>query len=260
MYGSSSPYVYRDIGGVDIWSWYVIANLFAMASVCPFFGSVADLIGRRYVALLGSLLVVIGMIVCSTARRMPVFIAGMAISGSGSGICELIALAVIAEQSPAKDRGKYATILVFSILPFTPSILWAQLIASKAGWRYIGALCGAMAAAAFVMTALFFRPPPTLASRGLSKRERFRRIDFLGGGLFIGGVLLVRVGVAAVPIRLLSIASLRAVSSLGASTAGTLQGPTPSSPSDRSYSYYFWSGKSGWQRCVSRLPSPRSVG
>ena len=198
MFGSSSPYVYRDIGGVEIWSWYVIANLFAMAAICPFLGSVADLLGRRYVALLGSLLIVVGMIVCSTAHRMPVFIAGMAISGAGSGISELVSLSVIAEQSPARERGKYATILIFSILPFTPSVLWAQLIASHIGWRYIACLCAVLAAASFILTACVFHPPPTLASRGLSTNQRFKRIDFLGGVLCVGGILLVRLSAAMV--------------------------------------------------------------
>jgi MFS family permease len=31
---------------------FVIANLLALAAVCPFVGSLSDLIGRRYVALL----------------------------------------------------------------------------------------------------------------------------------------------------------------------------------------------------------------
>lgn len=31
---------------------FVIANLLALASVCPFVGSLSDLIGRRYVALI----------------------------------------------------------------------------------------------------------------------------------------------------------------------------------------------------------------
>lgn len=31
---------------------FVIANLLALAAVCPFVGSLSDLIGRRYVALI----------------------------------------------------------------------------------------------------------------------------------------------------------------------------------------------------------------
>jgi MFS family permease len=56
------------------WIWFVLANLLALAGVCPFVGSLSDLMGRRYVALFGSGLVIIGVIVASTAKIMNVFI------------------------------------------------------------------------------------------------------------------------------------------------------------------------------------------
>ena len=52
----------------------VLANLLALAGVCPFVGSLSDLIGRRYVALIGVSLICIGMIVSSTAHTMNTFI------------------------------------------------------------------------------------------------------------------------------------------------------------------------------------------
>lgn len=55
---------------------------------------------------------------------------GMAIAGAGAGINELTALAATAEMAPTKKRGQYVAFLIFSILPFCPSVLWAQLIAA----------------------------------------------------------------------------------------------------------------------------------
>ncbi len=52
----------------------VLGNLLALAGVCPFVGSLSDLLGRRYVALIGSAFVMIGVIVCSTAHHMNPFI------------------------------------------------------------------------------------------------------------------------------------------------------------------------------------------
>lgn len=68
---------------------------------------------------------------------MNVFIGGMVFSGIGAGINELTALAVTSELAPTSQRGKYVAILVFTIVPFCPSVLWAQLIASQSssGWR-----------------------------------------------------------------------------------------------------------------------------
>jgi MFS family permease len=72
--GGVPPYIYGDIGGVDRWVWFVLANLLALAAVCPFVGALSDLIGRRYVALIGASFIILGMIVCSTAHTMNIFI------------------------------------------------------------------------------------------------------------------------------------------------------------------------------------------
>ena len=72
--GGIPPYIYGDLGGTDRWVWFVLANLLALAAVCPFVGALSDLIGRRYVALTGAGFIVLGMIVCSTAHTMNIFI------------------------------------------------------------------------------------------------------------------------------------------------------------------------------------------
>jgi MFS family permease len=72
--GGIPPYIYADIGGVDRWIWFVLAYLIALAGVCPFVGSLSDLLGRRYVALIGSTLIIVGIIVSSTAHHMNPFI------------------------------------------------------------------------------------------------------------------------------------------------------------------------------------------
>jgi MFS family permease len=52
----------------------VLANLLALAAVCPFVGSLSDLIGRRYVAIIGGSFLILGNIVCATAHTMNTFI------------------------------------------------------------------------------------------------------------------------------------------------------------------------------------------
>ena len=52
----------------------VLANLLALASICPFVGSLSDLMGRRYVAIMGASILILGIIVASTAHDMNVFI------------------------------------------------------------------------------------------------------------------------------------------------------------------------------------------
>ncbi|KAL4883860.1 fungal trichothecene efflux pump [Aspergillus karnatakaensis] len=194
LFGGIPPIIYGDIGGVDRWVWFVLANLLALAGVCPFVGSLSDLIGRRYVSLIGATLVTVGMIVCSTADTMNVFIAGMAVAGAGAGICELTALAATAEMAPTRKRGKYVAVLIFTIAPFAPSVLWAQLIADAGNWRHVGAFCAGWAGLGLIITAVFYFPPPRVNSEGLSRAEVIKRIDFVGGFLSIVGLILFLAG------------------------------------------------------------------
>lgn len=118
----------------------------------------------------------------------------MALAGVGAGISELTALAATAEMAPTRKRGTYVALLVFTIAPFCPSVLWGQLIASSAGWRYCGLLCGVWAAVGLLMTLFFYFPPPRVNSSGLSRREILAQIDFVGGGLSVVGLLLFTCG------------------------------------------------------------------
>ena len=129
LYGSIPPYIYGDIGGVDRWIWFVLGNLLALAGVCPFVGSLSDLLGRRVVALLGASILVVGSVLATCAQSMNMFIAGTTIAGAGAGISELTALAVTSELAPTRKRGAYVAVLIFTIVPFVPSGLYANLIA-----------------------------------------------------------------------------------------------------------------------------------
>lgn len=191
----------------------MLANLLSLAAICPFVGAISDLIGRRYVAITGAAFLVLGNIVSSTAHTMNIFIgkslhplgsydcnthtvmlAGMALAGIGAGINELTALAVTSELAPTRKRGTYVAMLVFTIVPFCPSVLWAQLIASNSTWRYVGLFCGLWAFLGLLMTAVFYFPPPRVNANGLSRGEILKQIDFIGGFLSISGMILFLAG------------------------------------------------------------------
>ncbi|KAL1627384.1 hypothetical protein SLS54_002309 [Diplodia seriata] len=126
LYGAIPPYIYGDIGGVDRWIWFVLANLLALAAICPFVGSLSDLFGRRYTAMTGAVFLIIGNIVTSTSHTMNIFIGGMALAGIGAGILELTALAVTSEIAPTRKRGKYNAWMIF--IKREPRILLLTLI------------------------------------------------------------------------------------------------------------------------------------
>lgn len=167
-----------------------LSNLLALAAVCPFVGSLSDLFGRRYIALSGAGIVVLGMIIVSTARTMNIVIGGMVFAGVGAGINELTALAAASEMSPVAQRGKYVSLLVLSIVPFCISALYAQLIAAYSSWRYVGLFCALWNGVGLLMTACFYFPPPRANPDNMTSRQILAQTDITGGFLSIVGMIL----------------------------------------------------------------------
>src|SRR5438045_9141728 len=90
-------YMVDDIGGEKSYTWLGIANSLATAAIAPATGAISDLIGRRYVLLCGSALVIIGMFIVGLAGRMDVAIGGMAITGIGGAFEVLMGAAGVYE-------------------------------------------------------------------------------------------------------------------------------------------------------------------
>ena len=141
------------------------------------------------------------LIICRHWSLTPC-VAGQVFSGLGAGLNELIALAGTAELVPIAKRGNYVGAIVFTILPFCPSTLWAQLIAKASNWRYNGILVGVWNFLGLIFVIIFYKDPPKPADR-LSKSEISRRIDYVGGVLSIGGILCFMMGMqwGAVQVR-----------------------------------------------------------
>ena len=74
IFGGIPPLIYGDIGGTDRWTWFVLDNLIALAAVFPFVGSLSDLMGRRYVAIMGAVLIIVGVTIESNSNSMHIFI------------------------------------------------------------------------------------------------------------------------------------------------------------------------------------------
>lgn len=171
-----------------------MGNLIPLAVVTPFVGSLSDLFGRRALALWSTVILMVGVIVCATAQDMNVFIGGQVLNGVAAGILELTALAVAGEISPTKKRGLYVGGIVCTILPYCPSVLYAQLVTTHGSWRWIGLWIGAWAFVGFVLTFVFYWPPDRVNSSGLSRKELAKRIDYVGALLSAGGLTLFLAG------------------------------------------------------------------
>ena len=106
---------------------------------------------------------------------------------------ELIALAGTAEVVPIKDRGKYVGLVVMTILPFCPSVLYAQLIAQASTWRYNGILIGVWNFIGLLLCVFCYKDPSRLTDE-YTARDVLRQVDYIGGILSTIGVTLFMMG------------------------------------------------------------------
>lgn len=115
------------------------------------------------------------------------------LSGLGAGLNELIALAGTAEMVPIRKRGSYVGAVVFTILPFCPSVLWAQLIQDASSWRFVGLVLGIWNFIGLLLVAFFYKDPARLVPMR-PKKDILREVDYMGGFLSTVGVTLFMMG------------------------------------------------------------------
>ena len=124
----------------------------------------------------------------------------------------------VAELSPQRWRGVTLSLVTFSILPFMPAVLYVVLCQQAGTWRYTCkhdlfascetslyanplrltvAICGGWNFIGLIGIVLCYRPPKREMAKGLTTAEVFKRIDYVGAFLSIGGVTLFLVGLQA---------------------------------------------------------------
>jgi hypothetical protein len=94
---------------------------------------------------------------------------------------------------PVKDRGKYVGLVVSTIAPFCPSVIYAQLIARSSNWRYNGILIGVWNFVGLVLCVFCYNDPSRL-NEHYTARHVLGKVDWVGGFLSIVGVTLFMMG------------------------------------------------------------------
>ncbi|KAF2806812.1 putative major facilitator superfamily transporter [Mytilinidion resinicola] len=187
--GATISFIVEDIGGADKISWLPVANTLAVASTAPFSGYLQDLIGRRYIALTGSAFLIVGAILVGTAHSFGQAVTGMALTGAGSGIGELTALAGVAEIVPVNRRGLYLGLVTICIVPFSPYVMYSQLLSTHSTWRWGMWITVILNGIACVGTACTYFPK-RVNSEKPSRWEILKEIDYIGGITSITGLTL----------------------------------------------------------------------
>lgn len=111
------PTIVADLGGLDHLSWVVTAYILASTVVAPLYGKIGDLYGRRNTVFVSVGLFLFGSALCGLANSMTMLILSRALQGLGGGGLFVLALSVIGDVIPPRDRGKVQGVFaaVFSV-------------------------------------------------------------------------------------------------------------------------------------------------
>jgi EmrB/QacA subfamily drug resistance transporter len=174
------PQIAASLGGLHLYSWVFASFLLAQTAMTVVFGKLSDLYGRRPVMFAGIAIFLVGSIAAGFAWSMPAMIAFRLIQGAGAGAVQPVALTIVGDLYPGRERGKVQGYLasVWAVSAVVGPMLGA-LIVTKLSWSWIfwvNVPIGLAAAAGFWF---FLREAP---------RQERASIDFMGAFLFTVGI------------------------------------------------------------------------
>src|SRR5215217_1551572 len=132
------PQIVGDLGGLTQYSWVFTAYLLATTVTVPLYGKLGDVYGRRPLFLIAICIFLVGSALCGAAQGMTQLVVFRAVQGCGAGGLILLALAVIGNIVPPRDRGRYQGLIgaVFAAASIIgPAV--GGFIVDNTSWRWI---------------------------------------------------------------------------------------------------------------------------
>jgi EmrB/QacA subfamily drug resistance transporter len=181
------PRIISDFNGLDRYTWVTTAYLLTSTIMIPIYGKLSDLFGRKPIFLIGVVLFLIGSAASGVSQSMNELIAFRAFQGLGAAALMPIALAVIGDLFPPRERGKWQGVLgaAFGVSAILGPTLGGWLT-DNASWRwifYVNLPVGIVA----LLFLIFLMPT-------LRGQSRHAKIDYSGALLLTAGVVPLMLG------------------------------------------------------------------
>jgi EmrB/QacA subfamily drug resistance transporter len=178
--GTALPRIVSELGGLDRLSWVVTAYLLTSTAATPLWGKISDLYGRRLIFQVAIGIFLVGSALSGLSQNMPQLIGFRAIQGIGGGGLFAIALSIIGDVIPPRERGRYQGYFgaVFGVSSVAGPLLGGWFTDGP-GWRWIFYINLPVGLAALVVTSMVLRMPVT---------RREHRIDYLGAASIVAAV------------------------------------------------------------------------
>src|SRR5918997_3173371 len=178
--GVALPRIVSELGGLDKLSWVVTAYLLTSTAVTPLWGKLSDLYGRRLIFQIAIGIFLLGSALSGMSQNMEQLIGFRALQGVGGGGLFAIALSIIGDVIPPRERGRYQGYFgaVFGVSSVAGPLLGGWLTDGP-GWRWIFYINLPVGLAALVVTSAVLKMPVV---------RRDHRIDYLGAAAIVGAV------------------------------------------------------------------------
>src|SRR5438876_139243 len=180
--GVAMPRIVADLQGFDLIVWISTAYLLTSTVPIPIYGKLSDLFGRKPIMLFGIVVFLSGSALSGAAQSMDQLIAFRAFQGLGAAALEPMAITVIGDLFPPRERGKWQGVSgsIYGLAAILGPLAGGW-ITDNASWRwvfYINLPIGLLA-----MLVLVFLMPTLRHKVGQVS------IDYIGAALLILGTV-----------------------------------------------------------------------
>ena len=174
------PAIAGSLGNLADVSWLAAAYLIAATITAPIYGHLGDRFGRRRMLFVALSLFVLASIACASAQTLGMLIAARAFQGLGGGGLMTLSQALISEQVPPRERGRYQGYFAsLFALSSTLGPVMGGYLTQHASWRSVFLINLPLGVVAALLARRIPRTPP---HRGGPFRP-----DVLGTALFALG-------------------------------------------------------------------------